>query len=333
MHAEVPNHEPSLMLMNCGDGRLPRPSFGAWVTYGLGSENENLPAYVVLDGGLTPPGGLDNFKNGFLPATYQASILKAREIPLANIVPREKTKNSQQAKLTHMKRMDQSLLGKLGHTDQIESAIANYELAYRMQSAVPELTEFKDESRATMNLYGMFSPDKHTQGYAAQCLLARRLVERGVRFIELTCPKVEADRWDQHSQLEQGHINNAVAVDRPIAGLIHDLKSRGLLDTTIVLWGGEFGRTPSTQGSTGRDRNPFGYTVFLAGGGFRPGYHHGATDDFGYYGVDGKVHINDLHATMLHLMGLDHERLTFEHHGRPFRLTDVAGKVVKEIIA
>ncbi len=333
MVSDFPEHTNANYFLHTGIGIQGRPSMGAWVTYGLGSENENLPGYVVLDGGLIPPGGLDNFKNGFLPAGYQASVLKAQKAPVANIRPQEAADSLQTAKLDHIRQMDQNVLVRLGQADEIEATIANYELAYRMQSAVPELTEFKDESKTTMNLYGIYSEDVHTQSYGAQCLLARRLVERGVRFIELTCPKVEADRWDQHSNLKDGHFKNAHAVDQPIAGLIKDLKQRGLLDDTLIVFAGEFGRTPFAQGSDGRDHNPSAFSIWLAGAGIKGGTVYGKTDEYGYRVVENKTTIHDLHATMLFLMGIDHERHTYRFSGRDIRLTDVHGQVIKGILA
>ncbi len=306
---------------------------GAWVTYGLGSENENLPGYVVLNGGLTPPGGLDNFTNGFLPATYQASILKAAEIPLANILPIEKMDGVQDAKLRLMKQMDQSLLGKLGQADQIESTIANYELAYRMQASIPELSDLSGESKATKKLYGFESEDEHCRSYGAQCLMARRLVERGVRFIELTIPRTKHDRWDQHANLKEGHESNAHAVDQPIAGLIKDLKSRGLLEETLIVFASEFGRTPFAQGDNGRDHNPSAFSIWLAGAGIKGGTVYGSTDEYGYRVVENNTTIYNLHATMLHLMGMDHELLTYRFSGRDIRLTDVHGHVIQNILA
>ena len=257
MVSEFPEHTNANYFLHTGIGIQGRPSMGAWFTYGLGSENNDLPGYVVLDGGLTPPGGLDNFKNGFLPATYQASILKPSQTPLANVLPREVSPQVQNAKLAYMKRVDQSLLDKIGAEDQIESTISNYELAYRMQASVPELSDLSGESEATKKLYGLYSSDKFCRSYGTQCLLARRLVERGVRFIELTCPNTGHDRWDQHSNLKDGHEDNAHAVDQPIAGLIKDMKSRGLLiEETLIVFAGEFGRTPFAQGINGRDHNP-----------------------------------------------------------------------------
>lgn len=332
MTSEFPEHTNANYFLHTGSGLQGRPSMGAWVTYGLGSENDNLPGYVVLDGGLVPPGGLDNFNSGFLPASYQASVLKGQAVPLANIQPQE-DQGIQNSKLDFLKQVDQSLMGKLGPADAVESAIANYELAYRMQSSVPELTEFDSESKATKKLYGFMSDDPHTRGYAAQCLLARRLVERGVRFIELTCPSVEADRWDQHHGLKDGHERNAHAVDQPIAGLLKDLKGRGLLDETLVIWTGEFGRTPFAQGTDGRDHNPSAFSMWMAGAGIKGGAIFGQTDEYGYRVVENKVDIHDLHATMLHLLGVHHEKLTFHFSGRDIRLTDVHGHVINDILA
>lgn len=232
-----------------------------------------------------------------------------------------------------MRSLDQGVLDRMGHHDSLESSIANYELAFRMQAAVPDLLNLTNESKATQALYGLDETYVPTQIYGRLCLLARRLVERGVRFIELLCPNVGADRWDQHSSLKSGHENNARAVDKPIAGLLKDLKARGLLETTLVVWAGEFGRTPMAQGSDGRDHNPYGFSIWLAGGGIKGGTIHGATDDYGYHAVENKVEIHDLHATMLHLLGMDHTRLTSRFGGRDMRLTDVHGEVVKAILA
>jgi hypothetical protein len=278
---------------------------------------------------------LDNFKNGFLPASYQASILRTGAEPVANIRPIDSIAGIQDEKLAFLKRRDENLLRSMeGASDEIESAIRNYELAYKMQSSIPELTAFKSESEITKKLYGLDSEDPHTRSYGAQCLLARRLVERGVRFIELTCPQTNGtDRWDQHSGLKMGHENNAHAVDQPIAGLLKDLKLRGLLDETLVVWSGEFGRTPFAQGDDGRDHNPSAFSMWMAGGGVKGGMVYGATDDYGYRVVENPVTVHDLHATMLHLMGINHKQLTFPYGGRDFRLTDVHGNVVKDILA
>lgn len=332
MVSNFPEHTNANYFLHTGSGLQGRPSMGAWVNYGLGSENSNLPGYVVLDGGLIPPGGLDNFKNGFLPATYQASILRTGPAPVANIKPIER-EGLQSKKLEFVRQMDNSLIGALGNADAVESAIANQELAYQMQSTIPELTEFSSESNATKELYGLFDPDPHTRSYGAQCLLARRLVERGVRFIELTCPSVGADRWDQHANLKNGHERNAHAVDKPIAGLIKDLRVRGLLEETLVVWTGEFGRTPFAQGEDGRDHNPSAFSMWMAGAGIKGGTIYGMTDEYGYRVVENPVTIHDLHATMLHLLGIDHEMLTFRFGGRDIRLTDVHGKVIHDILS
>jgi hypothetical protein len=223
------------------------------------------------------------------------------------------------------------VLQRLGPTDALEASVANYELAFRMQAAVPELLDLRGETAATKRLYGL--EEEPTRIYGHQCLLARRLVEKGVRFVELLCPNVGADRWDQHGNLMKGHAANAVAVDRPIAGLLKDLKSRGLLEETLVVWAGEFGRTPMAQGSNGRDHNPYGFSIWLAGGGVKGGTVYGATDDYGYFAVENKVTIHDLHATILHLLGIDHQRLTYRYSGRDMRLTDVYGEVVQGIVA
>lgn len=331
--SKFPEHTNANYFLHTGSGIQGRPSMGSWMTYGLGSENKNIPGYVVLDGGLIPPGGLDNFKNGFLPASYQASILKAGAEPVANIAPKEGVPNLQEGKLQFIEQLDHSLLGRLGEADAVESAISNYELAYKMQSSIPELTEFSAETPATKKLYGFDSEDPHTRGYAAQCLLARRLVERGVRFIELTCPNVGADRWDQHSNLKKGHEANAHAVDQPIAGLLKDLKSRGLLEETLVVWTGEFGRTPFAQGTDGRDHNPSACSMWMAGAGIKGGTIYGRTDEYGYRVIENEVTIHDLHATILHLLGINHELLTFRFGGRDIRLTDVHGHVVQDILS
>jgi hypothetical protein len=306
---------------------------GAWTTYGLGSESRNLPGFVVLNGGLVPPGGLDNFGSGFLPATYQGSTFYPGKMPVADIHRVEPTEALQRRKLKLLAKLDSGVVALTGPHDAIESAIANYELAFRMQAAVPELMDLSQESQATKRLYGFEADFEPTRIYATECLIARRLVERGVRFVELTCPKVEGDRWDQHGKLKQGHENNARAVDQPIAGLLKDLKARGLLESTLVVWAGEFGRTPMAQGSDGRDHNPFGFTVWLAGGGTKGGTVFGATDDYGYFAVENKLQIHDLHATMLHLLGIDHKRSTFRFGGRDMRLTDVHGEVIDAIVA
>jgi hypothetical protein len=306
---------------------------GAWASYGLGTENRNLPAFVVLNGGLIPPGGTDNFHSGFLPAAHQASLFRPTAPAVANIRRREKTEEQQRAKLDLVRRLDEASLPRFGDPRAMESAIANFETAYRMQAAVPELMEIQGESPTTRKMYGLDSSYEPTRIFAAECLIARRLVERGVRFIELTCPNAGVDRWDQHKDLRDGHEKNCRATDQPVAALLKDLKGRGLLETTLVMWAGEFGRTPFAQGSNGRDHNPFGFTIWLAGSGVQGGFVFGETDEWGYKVVKDKVEIHDLHATMLYLMGIDHKRLTYRFGGRDMRLTDVHGNVVREVLA
>jgi hypothetical protein len=251
---------------------------------------------------------------------------------VANIVRQEKTERHQLAKLDLMKQLD-AHFERAEKRDEVESAIANYETAFRMQTSVPEMLDLEGETKATRDLYGLNSAYEPTQIYGRLCLIARRLVERGARFLELTCPSTGADRWDQHGGLREGHEKNARAIDQPIGGLLKDLKSRGLLDSTLVIWAGEFGRTPFAQGSDGRDHNPFGFSVWMAGGGAKGGVAYGETDEWGYKVVKGKAEIHDLHATMLHLLGVDHKRLTFRFGGRDMRLTDVHGEVISEVLA
>ncbi len=334
MTSSFPEHTSANYFLHSGLGLQGRPSMGAWVTYGLGSLNENLPGYVVLNGGQIPSGGLDNFGSGFLPATYQGSLLHANGTPLANVIPGETTGGLQQAKQRLVRRLNLERLEESGGSDALESAIANHELAARMQVTIPDLLDLSGESAATQGLYGLDASFEHTRTYARQCLIARRMVERGVRFIELTIPMVDGySRWDAHGGLIKNHGDNARAIDQPIAGLLIDLKQRGLLDDTLVVWAGEFGRTPFAQGSDGRDHNEFGFSVWLAGGGVRGGMVYGETDDWGYKAVVDKLEMHDLHATILHLMGIDHERLTYRFGGRDIRLTDVRGEVVREILA
>jgi hypothetical protein len=333
MTSNFPEHTSANYFLHTGIGVQGRPSMGAWLGYGLGSECRDLPGFVVINGGLIPVGGLDNFASGFLPASYQGSVFTTDNPPVANIVRGETSDRLQRNKLALLKQLDEQLAERLHRPDTIESAIANYELAYRMQAAVPGLMDMRNETEATQRLYGFDAISKGTASFARQCLLARRLIERGVRFVELTCPNLGHDRWDQHRDLEKGHADNALAVDQPIAGLLQDLAQRGLLDETLVVWSGEFGRTPFAQGSNGRDHNPFAFSLWLAGGGVKGGAIYGQTDDFGYKTIENKLEIHDLHATMLHLLGLDHTRLTFHFSGRDMRLTDVHGHVVHEILA
>jgi hypothetical protein len=337
MTSEFPEHTNANYFLHTGSGMQGRPSMGAWTTYGLGSDNDNLPGYMVINGGLVPPGGLDNFTNGFLPATFQGSVIKPTAAGLANVKPGERSARLQQAKLDLARSLDLGFASRVAAggepPDALESAIANQELAYRMQTEVPGLLDLADESAETKRAYGLESEFKPTGIFGTECLLARRMVERGVRFVELTCPNVGADRWDQHGNLKKGHENNARAVDQPIAALIRDLKDRGMLDSTLVVWSGEFGRTPFAQGSNGRDHNPQAFTLWMAGGGVKGGTVVGATDDYGYRVVEKKFMIHDLHATMLHLLGIDHTRLTYRFSGRDMRLTDVYGHVIRDVLA
>ncbi len=339
MVSDHSEHTAANYFLHSGSGFQGRPSMGAWANFGLGSESDNLPGFIVLDNGLIPPGGIDCFGAGFLPASYQATLFRRGEHPIADLKPVESSQSEQQDKLKLLSHLNKGVLDRFGAMSDLEATIDNYSLAFKMQSAVPELLDISNESETTRKLYGL--EDEITSEFGRSCLTARRLVEKGVRFIELLTPfRKGLDRWDQHSSLEKGHRLNAKSVDQPIAALLTDLKARGLLDQTLVIWGGEFGRTPCAQfpdnGDTtqvGRDHNPFGYTMWLAGGGVRGGCVHGATDEYGYFAVENKVHLHDLHATILHLLGLDHLRLTFRYSGRDMRLTDVFGNVVKEILA
>lgn len=333
MVSKFPEHTNANYFLHTGHGIQGRPSMGAWVGYGLGSECHDLPGFIVLNGGLIPPGGLDCFGSGFLSASFQGSIFSSGAAPVANISRTEARIELQKNKLGLLRKLDARAAERLGPDDEVESAIANYELAFRMQAAVPDLMDLRQESQATQQMYGLESEYKPTAIFGRQCLLARRLVERGVRFIELTCPHTGDDRWDQHSNLKGGHENNARAVDQPIAALLQDLKQCGLFESTLVVWAGEFGRTPFAQGSGGRDHNPFGFSIWLAGGGVKGGTVYGMTDEYGYKVVENKVEIHDLHATMLHLLGVDHTRQTFRFSGRDMRLTDVHGNILYPILS
>jgi hypothetical protein len=331
-------HAQANYFMHTGFSLAGFPSAGAWMTYGLGSVNQNLPGFVVLASGGAPLGGVGIYGNGFLPAVHQASFLDpTQQEAVANITPRE-TDSRQRKRLGFINRMDQSHLTHLKGDEQVESAIRNYEIAYRMQSAVPDLVDLRGETDATKTLYGLDSPVREKAEYGRQCLLARRLVERGVRFIELTCLPRPSDAgqignpWDQHGVLKAGHSEMAFQVDQPIAGLIKDLKARGLFDETLIVWAGEFGRTPFAQSGDGRDHNPFGFSVWLAGGGIKGGTVYGATDELGYHAVEDVSTVYDLWATVQHLLGLNHERLTYRFGGRDFRLTDVHGHVLHKIL-
>jgi hypothetical protein len=333
MTSEFSEHTNANYFLHTGIGIQGRPSMGAWAGYGLGSESEDLPAFLILNGGLIPPGGLDCFNSGFLPATYQGSVFNPNGPAVAYLDRTEASVKLQTNKLALLKKLDQRESERLHHADQIESAISNYELAYRMQSVVPQITNLKQETAETQKMYGLEEKSKGTATFGRQCLLARRLIERGVRFIELTCPAVGHDRWDQHGGLSKGHPDNARAVDQPIGALLADLKQRDLLKDTLIVWSGEFGRTPFAQGNNGRDHNPWGFSLWMAGGGVKGGTIHGATDEYGYKAIEEKQKIHDLHATMLHLLGIDHKKLTFRFSGRDMRLTDVHGEVIHNVIS
>lgn len=333
MVSQFPEHTNANYFLHTGHGQQGRPSMGSWVGYGLGSECQELPGFVILNSGLIPPGGLDNFNSGFLPASFQGSVFAAQDPPVSNIRRTEKTVELQQRKLALMRRLDDRVLKRYGKIDKLESAITNYELAARMQTAVPDLMDVASETKETQQAYGLEDEFRNTQTFGRSCLIARRLVERGVRFIELTCPSGNGDRWDQHRGLVDGHTKNAKSVDKPIGALLADLKQRGLLESTLVVWSGEFGRTPFAQGTDGRDHNPYGFSIWMAGGGVKGGITYGATDEFGYKVVESRVEIHDLHATMLHLLGVDHTRLTYRFSGRDMRLTDVHGHLIDGVLS
>jgi hypothetical protein len=342
MTAKFSEHAQGNFFMHSGFPFLGFPSAGAWASYGLGNVAENLPGFVVLQSGdaVVPHGGVGLFSNGFLPAVHQASIIRADgSEAVANIKPREPGV-IQRGRLDFVSTMDRGFAARTAPGDaKVEAAIANAEMAWRMQSAVPELCDISSETETTKNLYGLDDADPKTAAYGRQCLLARRLVERGVRFVELSCLSYNIgggnapNPWDQHGDIKNGHGRMAHQVDRPIAGLLKDLKARGLLDETLVIFSGEFGRTPFSQVGNGRDHNPYGFSLWMAGGGVRGGMVYGATDDFGYHAVTDVCTVYDLWATVLHQMGVDHEALTYRFSGRDIRLTDVHGNVMKRILA
>ena len=330
MHADVPNHEPSLMLMNCGDGRLPRPSFGSWVTYGLGSENKNLPGFVVMCPGGYPIVTTQNWRSSFLPGVFQGTYLDTKnsdpEKLVAFIRNSEMPIARQRKQLDLVQILNDQNLASRNFDPQLESRIRSFELAFRMQSEATDVFDLTKETKSIRELYG-----DTTNG--RQLLYTRRLIEKGVRFIQVWSGAGQP--WDNHDSLEKQHKKLAGDWDKPIAAFLLDLKQRGLFDSTLVLWGGEFGRTPVAEmpGLSGRDHNHYGFTCWLAGGGVKGGTVVGSTDEFGFKAEQNPVHVHDLHATMLHLLGMDHEKLTYRYAGRDFRLTDVHGNLVKEIIA
>jgi hypothetical protein len=339
MHLQANNHAPASMELMCGSNQPGRPAAGAWLTYGLGAENQNLPAYVVMHE-RRPRGDDQIWSAGFLPKTFQALALDARRGGVIDNLDRSvsQTASQQRSTLDLLRDLNQQHAQSRSPQTDLAARINSFELAYRMQTAAPEAMDIASESDATKKLYGV--DNKTCEVFAKQCLTARRLVERGVRFVQIFAGKnaggdgaVDDVPWDGHSNIETNHRSCGAATDQPAAALLEDLEARGLLDETLVIWGGEFGRTSDSQGSVGRDHNPNGFTIWMAGGGVKGGVHHGATDEFGYRAVENKVHVNDLHATLLHLMGLDHERLTYRHNGRDYRLTDLGGKVITEILA
>ncbi len=339
MHLKANNHAPASMELMCGDSQPGRPSAGAWLTYGLGTENQNLPSFVVMHE-RRPRGDDQIWSTGFLPKSYQALTLDARRNGVIDNLSRQQSVSvaQQRSSLDLINELNQQHALLRTQQPDLAARINSFELAYRMQTAAPEALDINQESEATKKLYGI--DNKNCEVFARQCLTARRLVERGVRFVQIFAGKnaggdgaVDDVPWDGHNNIETNHRACGAATDQPAAALLADLAGRGLLDETLVIWGGEFGRTSDSQGTVGRDHNPKGFTIWMAGGGVKGGYHHGATDEFGYKAVENKVHVNDLHATLLHLMGIDHEKLTFRHNGRDYRLTDVGGHVISEILA
>jgi hypothetical protein len=343
MHTDLPNHAQAFLQMHCGLFQFSRPSLGAWVLYGLGTTNENLPGFVTIN----PPrtnGGAANYASSFLPAVHQATRIGGTG-QVSNLRNARHSASAQRAQLDYLQQRNRGTAAALGGNPEIEGLISSFELAFRMQAELPELLDLSGETRETLALYGAGrEPEANARPrglfggmpgggggpsgtFARQCLLARRLVEAGVRFVEVT-----HGGWDHHRNLQESLRGSCTAVDRPIAGLLTDLARRGLLDDTLVIWGGEFGRSPTAQGD-GRDHNHKGFTLWMAGGGVRPGIAHGATDEYGQEVVSGRMHIHDWHATLLHLLGLDHERLTYRHGGRELRLTDTKGQVISDILA
>ncbi|MDA0588278.1 MAG: DUF1501 domain-containing protein [Planctomycetota bacterium] len=336
MRGELPLHGQQALLMHTGRIIGQAPSFGAWVSYGLGSENQNLPGYVLLNNDWVPNGGYENFGSSFLPASHQATTLRPSGVPVDNIAPSDPLA-LQKKKLELLASQDREFAAQAANAVTIEGAIANYETAFRMQRAIPEVADISGEPEHIQKMYGVDSKDEHQKLYAMQTLRARRLIEAGVRFVEITCPSFDGNNspWDQHSQLKTNHEKNARVTEQSVAALITDLKQRGLLDETIVVWAGEMGRTPHTpkvSEGCGRDHHVNGYSIFLAGGGFKSGFSFGETDEFGNGVVENLVDIHDIHATILHQLGVNHEQLTYRHGGRDQRLTDVHGRVIQETL-
>jgi hypothetical protein len=337
MYADVPNHEPSLLLMNCGEARLPRPSFGSWTTYGLGTENQNLPGFIAMCPGGMPITESANWRSAFLPGAYQGTYINTEHRDVDKLIEhvrnRKLSLEQQRDQLDLLQSLNRRHLEATGGDPNLESRIQSFELAYRMQIEAADVFDLNREPQHIREMYG-------DSVHGRQLLMARRLVERGVRFVQLW--HGEGQPWDNHDDLEVNHRRLAGQLDKPLAALLTDLKQRGMLDDTLVIWGGEFGRTPVVELPTpganagkinGRDHNHWGFSMFLAGGGAKGGYVHGATDEFGFAAVESRVHVHDLHATLMKLLGFDHEKLTYRYAGRDFRLTDVSGRVVDELIA
>ncbi|WP_145278435.1 DUF1501 domain-containing protein [Planctomycetes bacterium SV_7m_r] len=334
VHGTNPAHGAAALKLHTGAEQLVRPSFGSWITYGLGTENQNLPGFITICPTLAH-GGVNNWGSAFLPSHCQGTPIGNASLPAtqANVKYIDNPHLSlqqQREQIDLIRNLSQPFQESTDAQEALDSRLNSFELAFRMQTAMPEIQDLSQETTTTRSLYGI--DDAVTEDFGRQCLMARRFLERDVRFVQVTHSDSFV-QWDQHSNLYQGHTKNAAEVDRPIAGLLQDLESRGLLEDTLVLWGGEFGRTPTSQGNNGRDHNPHGFTMWMAGGGVKGGFAYGATDDYGYYAAENKMHVHDLHATILHLLGLNHQRLTYRYAGRDFRLTDVAGVVAKDILA
>ena len=331
-HGDSVNHPQSVYQMNTGSILMGKPSLGAWVSYGLGSDNSDMPAFLVMpDPGSGVKGGPPAWGNGFLPSVHQGVTMRPGPNPILNLAPANPSRGLQTQRNTvdFIRRLNERHHQKRDRADALAARMESYEMAFRMQTNAPELVSLDGETEATKKLYGVDDPA--TREFGTRCLLARRLVERGVRFVQLYSGDTVG--WDAHEDVLKNHGAYCAATDKPVAGLLRDLKSRGLLEDTLVIWGGEFGRMPMSEKGTGRDHNPWGYSTVLAGGGTRGGYAHGATDAIGLRAESEKVHVHDLHATILHLLGIDHEKLTYFHNGRDERLTDVAGKVVRKVLA
>ena len=337
MYCDSIDHTGATLQTFCGAVSLPRPGIGNWLLYGLGTENNNLPGYVVM--GPDQQSGTATYSPRFLPTWTSGTRVNwgyRPDMNAENAIPNLKnagnlTAAEQQTQLALLKKLNGAYAADRVQTDPLSARTQSYELAFRMQAAAPEAFDITGETEITKKMYGL--DDSHSQSFGYRCLLARRLAERGVRFIQVQCGKGDGLDWDQHGELEKGHRKNAAATDKPVGALLSDLEARGLLNDTLVIWGGEFGRTPTSQGTDGREHHPHGYSLCLAGAGVRPGFAYGATDDFGWYATEKKMHIHDFHATLLHLMGIDHEKLTFRYSGRDFRLTDVHGEIAHEIIS